>query len=258
MREWFANSSIDSSAYRALLVVIGASLFFAITSPYSAIDYLSLPARFLYWLITVTVAWFTFIACRLGALYLGKETQNVLFTLIASICATPLVLVTILSGQQLIGYPVPVEFWLTLLLSIWVICFVLACVYVWLNSYALVVKSSLNTQSSSETGTANSQLNGRLPAELRGSEIHALSADDHYVHIHTSAGKSMQLLKLKDAIAMMGDVAGTQVHRSWWVTNAAIKSVRASATKPTIQLVDGTIVPVSRSGLKRIKDQGLI
>ena len=144
------------------------------------------------------------------------------------------------------------------MLSIWVICFVLACVYVWLNSYTLVVKSNLDASSNSGIGTASSQLNARLPAELRGSEIHALSADDHYVHVHTNSGESMQLLKLKDAIAMMGDVAGTQVHRSWWVANSAIKSVRASATKPTIQLVDDTIVPVSRSGLKRIKDQGLI
>lgn len=47
---------------------------------------------------------------------------------------------------------------------------------------------------------------------------HKKPADDHYVHIHTSAGKSMQLLKLRDAIAMMGIEPLPAIQFAWATT----------------------------------------
>jgi hypothetical protein len=96
----------------------------------------------------------------------------------------------------------------------------------------------------------------RLPLKLRGSQIYAVSAEDHYLRIHTSRGSDMILMRLSDAIAELDGIEGSQVHRSWWVARDAIEAVARGEGKAVFTLKGGTQAPVSRTFAKALREDG--
>ena len=87
----------------------------------------------------------------------------------------------------------------------------------------------------------------RLPEELQGSEIVALEAEEHYTKVHTDTGNAMLLMRFSDAIAEMEPARGMQVHRSYWVSNAHVRSINRAGKRMVLNLDNGLEVPVSRS-----------
>jgi hypothetical protein len=87
----------------------------------------------------------------------------------------------------------------------------------------------------------------RLPLKLRGAEVWAVEAEDHYLRLHTSKGQDLILLRLADAVAELEGIEGAQVHRSWWVARDAIADARRGDGRATLTLKDGAQVPVSRT-----------
>ena len=98
----------------------------------------------------------------------------------------------------------------------------------------------------------------RLPVRLRSAAIWAVEAQDHYLQVHTARGKELILLRLADAIAELEGLEGAQVHRSWWVSRAAIVDARRGEGRATLTLPDGTEVPVSRTYAKALRQSGWI
>jgi hypothetical protein len=98
----------------------------------------------------------------------------------------------------------------------------------------------------------------RLPLKLRGAEVWAVEAEDHYLRLHTSRGQDLILLRLADAIAELEGLEGAQVHRSWWVARDAIADARRGDGRATLTLRDGSEVPVSRTYAKVLRDLGWI
>jgi hypothetical protein len=98
----------------------------------------------------------------------------------------------------------------------------------------------------------------RLPLKLRGAEVWAVEAEDHYLRLHTSRGQDLILLRLADAIAELEGLEGAQVHRSWWVARDAIADARRGDGRATLTLRDGSEVPVSRTYAKILRDLGWI
>ena len=96
----------------------------------------------------------------------------------------------------------------------------------------------------------------RLPPALRGAEILAVSAEDHYLRVHTDRGSDLILLRLSDAMAELSGLEGEQTHRSWWVARAAVKAVRRTDGRAELTLIDGQKVPVSRAQAQRLKALG--
>lgn len=86
----------------------------------------------------------------------------------------------------------------------------------------------------------------RLPAERRA-PVQWMSVRDHYVDVRTSAGATSLLMRFSDAIAELDGAPGLRVHRSFWVADEAVASVRRDAGKLTILTRDGTEIPVSRT-----------
>ncbi|MDV6330035.1 LytTR family DNA-binding domain-containing protein [Asticcacaulis sp. 201] len=80
--------------------------------------------------------------------------------------------------------------------------------------------------------------------------IYAIEAQAHYVVYHTSQGKRRELIRFYDAVKRVS-VDGSQVHRSWWVAYAAIES--ADLTRKKLRLVNGEMVPISRSRLPAVR-----
>ncbi len=95
----------------------------------------------------------------------------------------------------------------------------------------------------------------RLPAKLRGAELWAVEAEDHYLRLHTSLGQDLILLRLSDAVAELEGIEGAQVHRSWWVAREAIAEAVRGDGRATLTLKDGVEVPVSRTYARLLRQQ---
>jgi hypothetical protein len=98
----------------------------------------------------------------------------------------------------------------------------------------------------------------RLPLKLRGAEVWAVEAEDHYLRLHTSKGQDLILLRLADAVAELEGIEGAQVHRSWWVARDAITDARRGDGRATLTLKDGAEVPVSRTYARELREKGWI
>ena len=95
----------------------------------------------------------------------------------------------------------------------------------------------------------------RLPLRLRGAEVWAVEAEDHYLRLHTSKGQDLILLRLADAISELEGIEGAQVHRSWWVARDAIVGAERGDGRATLTLKDGSQVPVSRTFARTLREK---
>jgi len=98
----------------------------------------------------------------------------------------------------------------------------------------------------------------RLPFKYRHAEIHALEAEDHYLRVHTTAGDTLILMRLYDAIRELDGIEGSQTHRSWWVARTAVTDTVRSNGRVSFTLKDGLSAPVSRGFAKALKTDGWI
>lgn len=107
-----------------------------------------------------------------------------------------------------------------------------------------------------KTQTPAAAFRERLPFKFRQAEIHALSAEDHYLRVHTSAGDTLVLMRLYDAIRELDGIEGSQTHRSWWVAKDAVRDIKRGDGRVTLVLTGDVSVPVSRSYAKPLRDSG--
>jgi hypothetical protein len=98
----------------------------------------------------------------------------------------------------------------------------------------------------------------RLPLKLRGAEVWAVEAEDHYLRLHTSKGQDLILMRLSDAVAELEGIEGAQVHRSWWIARDAIAEARRGDGRATLTLKDGSEVPVSRTYARELRGRNWI
>ncbi len=96
----------------------------------------------------------------------------------------------------------------------------------------------------------------RLPVRLRGSELYAVEAQDHYLRLHTSQGADLILMRLSDAIDELEGIEGAQTHRSWWVARGGVDEARRADGRATLRLKDGAEVPVSRTYVRALRQAG--
>lgn len=82
-------------------------------------------------------------------------------------------------------------------------------------------------------------VSARLPFALKGAQILALTAEDHYLRVYTSRGEALIHLTLAEAVERR---EGFQVHRSHWISGRALKGYDPSR----VHLVTGTSFPLSR------------
>ena len=121
-----------------------------------------------------------------------------------------------------------------------------------------VMPPSRDPAPAQETPATPSRFLERLPVRLRGAEIWAVEAEDHYLRVHTSAGQDLILLRMADAVAELEGQAGMQVHRSWWVARAGIADARRADGRATLTLKDGAEAPVSRTYAAELRRRGWI
>lgn len=91
-----------------------------------------------------------------------------------------------------------------------------------------------------------SALLSRLPPAI-GGDILALETEDHYLRVHAAGGSALILMRMADAVALLDPRLGAQVHRRWWVAQAAVAGVRTEGRRLSLRLADETVVPVGRT-----------
>jgi DNA-binding LytR/AlgR family response regulator len=91
----------------------------------------------------------------------------------------------------------------------------------------------------------------RIPPAL-GRNLLALEMEDHYLRIHTAHGSDLILLRLRDALAELGERSGQQVHRSWWVAEGAVASADREGSRIVLVLRNGLRVSGERGRLARL------
>jgi hypothetical protein len=96
----------------------------------------------------------------------------------------------------------------------------------------------------------------RIPVKLRGGELYAVEAEDHYLRLHTSKGQDLILLRLSDAVAELEGLEGAQTHRSWWVAKDAVADAERADGRAILTLKDGARAPVSRGYVKALREAG--
>jgi hypothetical protein len=83
-----------------------------------------------------------------------------------------------------------------------------------------------------------------------------LQMEDHYVRVHTAEGSRLVLATLQQSVSLLGDRKGLQVHRSWWVANAAVTEVLSEGRNVRLRLSNGLIAPVARSSVAAVREAG--
>ncbi len=105
-------------------------------------------------------------------------------------------------------------------------------------------------------GSAPARFPDRLPMKLRGAEIRAVQAEDHYLRIHTDRGSDLILMRLSDALDELEGLEGSQTHRSWWVAKDAVRDVARGDGRATLTLDGGVTAPVSRRYARALREAG--
>ena len=91
----------------------------------------------------------------------------------------------------------------------------------------------------------------RLPRHVGRDVIYA-NVSGHYLHVVTTAGTCLVLMRLSDAVLALGDL-GLQVHRSYWVAHRHIDGVIQRGQRTLLRLTGSHEIPVSRTHLASVR-----
>lgn len=119
-----------------------------------------------------------------------------------------------------------------------------------------------------DTGALTAQVTEQPPGQPRllrrldgvtASDVLRMTVQDHYVEVIVRGGPSQRILmRFSDAVEEMEGLEGLCVHRSHWVVRAAILGVVVQNGREMIEVIDGSLVPVSRTYRPNLIEAGLI
>lgn len=241
----------------------------------------SKPVSIVYWLGASGLVWLTFeMGTRLAALVAPKGRTPLLILLLVSGLIQPILGRPCLSFWQslFVGFLPPEaelpelpylfsslgEYGRVLLMNTFIIGVWVAFNFLFDRFFGLrrfraatgYVRLEKEPDVVQEIPLAPSGLVLRLPQEL-GQNIIALSAEDHYVRVHTSKGNDLVLYRFSDAVREMPDERGLQVHRSHWVSLSAISKFEDAGRGYQVVLNDTVEIPVSQRYIEVLKARGI-
>lgn len=95
-------------------------------------------------------------------------------------------------------------------------------------------------------------LQDHLPPEIRAEPIH-MQAENQYTRIVTSRGQDLVRMTLSAAEALADPDCGMRIHRSHWVSYAAIDALTSRGGNPRVILTSGADLPVSRQKVAALR-----
>ncbi|SIN60632.1 transcriptional regulator, LytTR family [Parasphingorhabdus marina DSM 22363] len=251
-----------------LLVIAGIGLILGLLGPFGTYP-MPLPLRLLYWVGFILVGYAIFRPITRAAGWLHEQSRIPLPVAIAIAVAVAALPLTILIGFAISGMR-----WGTYLTGSAFGLLYLQCAGVGVGIFLLMrlifpaddartatapvpASGAVTNDMPASSKMPRTRLLDRLPAGFPES-ILALGVEDHYVRVHSADRSEMLLMRLSDAIAEMEGVTGAQTHRSWWVAEDAVKTIRRDGRNLRLVLQNGLEVPVSRTSVAKLKQLGWI
>jgi DNA-binding LytR/AlgR family response regulator len=235
---------------RSLIVTQVGGLFLALAGAFGSGQAPIFP-RLIYWIVLMSLGWFWGIFVSRFFFRISNWPQTLWLKVIASALTMAIPFSAVVAGVGALVFnerftPAAIPL---LTASVTAVCLVMVAINVLVEEQMGGV-----TQASAEPA----KFLDRLPLKLRGAEVWAVEAEDHYLRLHTSKGQDLILMRLSDAIAELEGIEGAQVHRSWWVAREAITEAVRGDGRATLTLKDGAEVPVSRTYARQLRQGGWI
>ena len=235
---------------RGLAVATVAALFMTVIGPVGT-DALTLWARAFYWLTLMLSGTMIGLALLETARHydiLG-DRPFLQYSAVTLGLSAPQILIVAAANAQAFQRPVTGAAVAAITLPVLVISAAVTCL-----NY-LAERDPRETHAAA-AGAAPPRFLDRLPLRLRGGDIWAVQAEDHYLHIHTSRGQDLILMRLSDAIAELEGLEGAQTHRSWWVAREGINSAQRGNGRARLTLKSSIDAPVSRTFARALREAG--
>ncbi len=244
---------IGAEWLRTYLIATAVGVLLAFTGA-SGSDALPLVARLAYWLILMIGG--TMIAQAVNA-WLDGRLRLALWReiIVMTVAITPPITLLVWLVSGVFAGRLPDPRWLPHTLPpVILISACMAVLHATVNRVPM--QSHVHPVEPAATALPGEAFRARLEFRFRQADILALSAEDHYLRVHTSAGETLILMRLYDAIRELDGIEGSQIHRSWWVARDAVGDVARGDGKVDLILKSGLRAPVSRRYQKALKAGG--
>lgn len=241
MRKIWDQNALERKAFvfflgTAILVLMG---------PFGTYNDLSLPVRFVYWLLImlgIGLFMHLLITLCLRTRLLGNLNRAARIAIGAVLAAMPGTAVTIFVDAVLRPPIVSDD---AILMIYWQVSVIGVAI-------GLVEFEAWRKPKRAAAPVSRSRLQKRLPPEL-GDDIISLSMNDHYVEVTTALGQHLILMRMSDAIEELENLPGAQTHRSHWVSAQHARKVVRNGSKYEVRLSDGRKLPVSQTHLEETR-----
>ena len=237
---------------RSVAIVLAAAVFLSLSGAFGT-EEAALPIRFGFWVGLLAIGTG---ANRLAQTGLGRRRMalrrpmlTALATSLAiSVPMTPIVvlMVRLTFGEHHAGW----RLWEYVFLAGLAISAAVSTLHV------LAERSAPVATHASAPGAAPPAFVKRFPRKLRGADLYAVEAQDHYLRLHTSRGSDLILMRLADALDELEGLEGARTHRSWWVAREAVQGASREGARAVLQLPGGLQAPVSRTYLPALRQDG--
>ncbi|MDH7801489.1 DNA-binding LytR/AlgR family response regulator [Rhizobium sp. AN70] len=237
---------------RLWLTFLAVLAIFIVTGPFGTSETMSFADRLLYWTVIQAGAWTIAISFSILAnTMLAGSIENMLTRMmIGSLTAAlPIGLLLTITNQVFSGKEMSFASFLKSSLSTLPLCAIFCLLSYLTACQTLETAAEAVTDANGDADRAvksAAPLLERLPPQKRG-ELLRLSVQDHYTEVVTTRGRQLVLLRFADAMKEIGDTQGLQVHRSHWIADADVVSLRKQAGRLHVMTRDGSEIPVSRS-----------
>ena len=264
------------SSPRFWLTFFSVVVLFAITGPYQTADTMSFPQRLGFWFVLQAIAWSIAISCIIIVdIGLAVIVKSFFVRLLIAGFVSPIpmgIAIALFSSEKAYADLMVSDYGLSILNSV-----PLTLLFSLLTSMTMGtqfkqaeqgetsdtdVVDSVEAVSSGDISSASpnpttivsspAPLLARLRPENRGKLLH-IAVEDHYIHVTTSRGHELVLLRFSDALKEVGDTDGLQVHRSHWVARNFVEKVQRENGKLTLVLIDNRQIPVSRTYTEAVR-----
>ncbi|WP_293452642.1 LytTR family DNA-binding domain-containing protein [Planktotalea sp.] len=236
-----------------LLSLAAVVALLGISGPFGTLEHLAFGPRLAYWAVIVPLTFGIGMAVSAFVAHsLGRSEQTLLVSSCVIVATAISVGITVLLINWLAFGIAPFNFTYAgpLLASVMATAAVIAGILYYVSGLSEVPAQQ-------RAPTTVPTLMDRIALDKRGSLI-SMSVQDHYVEVTTTAGSSLLLMRLTDAMRETSGIDGLQVHRSHWVERAHVVATERDADKALLTLSDGRTLPASRSHIKALKDAGIL
>ncbi|MCJ9752006.1 LytTR family transcriptional regulator [Neorhizobium sp. BETTINA12A] len=234
-------------------------LIFVVTGPYGTLERMTFGVRFGYWLIVHAVTWTIAICLSIMAEILLRDRVNHTLArmMIGSlIAALPIGFALGAIDFAFVGHWTEMGDGFHRALFALPLC-ALFCLLTYTAMHRQIAEASAPpalVPAPAVSSASEPEILARLKPQNRGALLR-LSVEDHYTDVVTSRGHELILLRFADALKELGLAPGLQVHRSHWVADAHVETLRRDGGKLVLIMKDGTEIPVSRTYMDAVRSR---